>query len=464
MAAHAPLRTLPGGTHRSAGWPKPSFGVEAPEQPVAVLPRGRETLHLTAQVAPFQSRTEPKDQPQALFLWRPDFGQTPTTAAANCTAVRPADAVSFSQPPAARLGVAISHCRHAGARSMEVTAGPDGFLALSDTFDYAANVILTEHLRERQAAGNAALERALPRLRRELSKSELVGLIRAIHRRIAWIDQHRGELSDPRRWQEFLAQLARNLYSPNLPVAAEDLIALLEGHRKYPALWTFGPEEMLVAFVEANDLTPEFAAELRLFQAELKGQPGSMKYQSRAGYQVAVQHVHMLLWHDGNDPLDRSHCWSEVVRGDLRTMVGERQTRWKSLLRHIKGNAPAKPPKAWLKEAEKRLIAVGQEEFIHELEAWFAPFRSDTLQPTSVAGSHVLRGILWYASLVDDPAVMPFGAERAQCEVEGKAECREGNGRARPSARPNAARAALAAAPRAATGMGHGERSDRGTS
>ena len=68
---------------------------------------------------------------------------------------------------------------------MEVTAGPDGFLALSDTFDYAANVILTKHLRERQAAGNAALERALPRLRRELSKSELVGLIRAIHRRIA---------------------------------------------------------------------------------------------------------------------------------------------------------------------------------------------------------------------------------------------------------------------------------------
>jgi hypothetical protein len=290
---------------------------------------------------------------------------------------------------------------------MEVTAGPDSFLALSDTFDYAANVILTEHLRERQAAGNVALERALPRLRRELSKSELVGLIRAIHRRIAWIDQQCGELSDPRRWQEFLAQPAHNLYSPNLPVAAEDLIALLEGHRKYPVLWTFGPEELLVAFVETNDLTLELAAELRLFQAELKGQPGSMKYQSQAGYQVAVQHVHMLLWHDGNDPLDRSRCWSEIVRGDLRAMVGERQTRWKSLLRHIKGNAPAKPPKAWLKGAEKRLIAVGQEEFIHELEAWFAPFRSDTPQPMSVAGSHVLRGILWYASLVDDPAVMP---------------------------------------------------------
>jgi len=92
-------------------------------------------------------------------------------------------------------------------------------------------------------------------------------------------------------------------------------------------LWTFGPEELLVTFVEANDLTPELAAELRLFQAELKGQLGSMKYQSRAGYQVAVQHVHMLLWRDGNDPLDRSRCWSEIVRGDLRAMVGERQTR-----------------------------------------------------------------------------------------------------------------------------------------
>jgi hypothetical protein len=71
-------------------------------------------------------------------------------------------------------------------------------------------------LNERLASGAEALERALPRLRKQLSKRELVALIRAIHARIAWITEHQRELSEPRRWQDFLAQLARNLYSPSL--------------------------------------------------------------------------------------------------------------------------------------------------------------------------------------------------------------------------------------------------------
>src|SRR5712692_9478195 len=112
--------------------------------------------------------------------------------------------------------------------AMQVTAGPDGFLAISDAADYAANVVLTEYLRERQADGDKALARALPRLRKELSKHALVQLVRATHRRIGWIAEHESELSEPYRWQSFLAQLARNLYSPKLPFAAEDLIALLE--------------------------------------------------------------------------------------------------------------------------------------------------------------------------------------------------------------------------------------------
>src|SRR5215468_914132 len=103
---------------------------------------------------------------------------------------------------------------------MQVTAGPDGFLATANTPDYAAHVLLTEHLRERMAEGGAALERALPRLRKGLSKPELVALIRATHARIAWIAEHERELSEPRHWQDFLAQLARNLYAPKLPFEA----------------------------------------------------------------------------------------------------------------------------------------------------------------------------------------------------------------------------------------------------
>src|SRR5579864_1595922 len=229
------------------------------------------------------------------------------------------------------------------ARPMQVTMGPDGFLATEDVADYAAQVILSDYLRERQETGGAALERILPRLRKELGKRELVSLIRAIHARIAWIVSEERSLSEPRRWQEFLAQLARNLYAPNLPFEEADLIRILEGHRRYSMLWSFGPEELVGAFLAMRDLSPALANELRRFQAELKGGSGQGKYQNQASYQSAAQQVHMMLWHDEGDALDPARCWSDLVRGDLRAMPGPRKAAWKTLFRHIKGNAPAKP-------------------------------------------------------------------------------------------------------------------------
>jgi len=212
---------------------------------------------------------------------------------------------------------------------MQVTAGPDGFVSTSAVAEYPSHVLLTEYLNERRANGGQALECALPRFRKRLSKRELVALILAIHARIGWIAEHERELAEPGRWQDFLAQLARNLYSASLPFSARDLITLLQGHRKHRSLWSFGPEELLVTYIETHDLLPELAAELRNFQAELTGFPGGMKYQNQAGYQVAVQHIHMLLWHDESDPLDLSRCWSEAVRCDLRAMSGARRDHWR---------------------------------------------------------------------------------------------------------------------------------------
>lgn len=288
---------------------------------------------------------------------------------------------------------------------MQVTMGPDGFLATEDVADYAAHVILSDYLRERGEKGGEALERILPRLRKELGKRELVSLIRAIHARIAWIASEERGLSEPRRWQEFLAQLARNLYAPNLPFAEADLIRLLEGHRRYSMLWSFGPEELVGAFLATRDLSPDLANELRRFQVELKGGSGQGKYQSQSSYQSAVQQVHMMLWHDEGDALDSARCWSDRVRGDLRAMTSPRKAAWKALFRHIKGNAPAKPSPSWRKEAEKRLGAVGLDEFRERFFTWLAPFERGEPQSLSVAGSHVLRGLLWYAALTNDPRV-----------------------------------------------------------
>src|SRR5579862_6456934 len=100
---------------------------------------------------------------------------------------------------------------------MQVTPGPDGFVATSDMSDYRQQIVLTDYLKDYQTIGGAALEQILPRVRQELSKRELVALIRAIHRRIAWIAEHERELSEPKRWQDLFSKFARNLYSASLP-------------------------------------------------------------------------------------------------------------------------------------------------------------------------------------------------------------------------------------------------------
>jgi hypothetical protein len=113
----------------------------------------------------------------------------------------------------------------------------------------------------------------------------------------------------------------------------------------------------------------------------------------------------MLLWLDEWERLDPSRCWSECIRRDLRAMAGDRQARWRRLLYHIRGNAPKNMPAGWAREAETWLAAVGPADFKEQFTVWWAPFRSGEPLPLTVAGSHVLKGLLWYASLTRDEDV-----------------------------------------------------------
>ena len=166
---------------------------------------------------------------------------------------------------------------------------------------------------------------------------------------------------------------------------------------------------MLLAFLDTHDMPPQLVDELRRFQAELKGGPGSAipKSGKLPGGRSAGAH---LLWHDERGPLDPSRCWSDLVRRDFRAMTGARRENWKALFCHIKGNAPAKPAKGWIEEAEARLTNVGREDFHNCFCAWFAQFASSEPQALTVAGSHILRGLLWFAALAKDP-------DLAQCAL-----------------------------------------------
>jgi hypothetical protein len=161
-----------------------------------------------------------------------------------------------------------------------------------------------------------------------------------------------------------------------------------------------GPVEYVTEFLKKNDLTEELSRSLREFNAMVRTDVSGM-----AALQSLKQRLHMLGWLDEWEPLDPARCWSECVRRDFRAMTGERRVKWRGLLKHLRGNAPPRMPSGWARDAEQRLADVGLEDFREQLHVWFAPFRSGEPLPLSVAGSHVLKGLIWYAALTRDDEV-----------------------------------------------------------
>jgi hypothetical protein len=157
----------------------------------------------------------------------------------------------------------------------------------------------------------------------------------------------------------------------------------------------YGPVERTVQYLQKNDLTPELCDALRRFQANLREEMSI----SQASMQSLRQQLHVLLWLDEWEPLNPTRCWSECIRRDLRLFVGERRVKWRALLKHIRGNTPVRMPAGWAREAEPLISAVGMDDFREQLRIWFAPFRSGEALPLSVAGSHVLKGLIWFCAV-----------------------------------------------------------------
>jgi hypothetical protein len=218
-------------------------------------------------------------------------------------------------------------------------------------------------------------------------------------KRITWLVEHDLELQEAHKSRIRLRGLLRVVYSVRADFTAEELVAVIDattvllGH-----IAPYGPIERVTDYLKQNDLTPELCRAMRAFQANLTEQ-GS---ESQASLQSLRQTLHMLLWMDEWEPLDPARCWSECVRRDFRQMTGEQRQRWRTLLKHLRGNAPVRMPKGWAAEARPLVDAVGLDDFQAKIESWFAPFRSGQALPLSVAGSHVLKGLIWYCAVTGD--------------------------------------------------------------
>ena len=284
---------------------------------------------------------------------------------------------------------------------MPVTIGPDGFLCARGDPHYPFHLQLNAILVEQAKPGakpNAVAGAGVERLRKQFSERELIELITVIIMRKAWIALNANDIAQSTLWRVRLHYIRAHLYDAKLPFTAADLCRLMPVCDAYPPLI-----DCLVEHVRRHGVTPKLCAEMRRFRTRYHDSVGGV-YGQGADL-LALQRFNMLLWHDEWDTLDADSCWSETVRRDYRAMTGERRAKWRALLHHIRGDAGSKPAKPWMKEAQKRLAAVGVEDFRAMIRGWFEAFRAPEPVKLSLAGSHVLKGLLWYGALVRDAAV-----------------------------------------------------------
>jgi hypothetical protein len=289
---------------------------------------------------------------------------------------------------------------------MAATIGPDGFVCMTGDPLAREHAALNAFLAVRGAGSRPVDEAAFTDLKKSCTKAELVAVVLAIYARLDALEAHRGELREASHIADALARLARYLYAAKPPFGADDLVVMLAAHRRHAVLWFVAPPEIVADYVGDNDLTPALAAAIRSYQDAFQAALRQRQYTGQAAQQAAQQHLHLLRWLDAWDEIDLDRCWSEIIRRDLRAMTGAEAARWRGLLRHIKGNMPTKPAARWSKAGERLLRTVGIDDFRSRLSGWLQPLRPGAELPLSVAGSHVLRGLLWYAALTQDAATI----------------------------------------------------------
>jgi hypothetical protein len=112
-----------------------------------------------------------------------------------------------------------------------------------------------------------------------------------------------------------------------------------------------------------------------------------------------------LLWMEDVAPIREKDCWSQRIRKDLRQMRTDSRKAWLAIFENSTTGQNVKPPAGWNKKAKAALAVLPKEEFVRRVSAWLEPLRAEEPLRLTVCGRDVLRTFMWYAMLVQDPAL-----------------------------------------------------------
>lgn len=112
-----------------------------------------------------------------------------------------------------------------------------------------------------------------------------------------------------------------------------------------------------------------------------------------------------FLWFEDVSPIKANECWSNVIRGGLRSMPAEERRLWMPLVTNASFAVSDKPSAKWMNPAKEAFQKLGVDKFRPRYREWFEPFRQSEPLKLTMPGRDMLRLMIWYALVAEDPQV-----------------------------------------------------------
>ncbi len=112
-----------------------------------------------------------------------------------------------------------------------------------------------------------------------------------------------------------------------------------------------------------------------------------------------------LLWLDPFGTVDSGKCWSEAVRADIFAMPEFKKAYWVRVFCSIPITDNTEPSSSFMKTAPQFINELGVAEFERQLLDWLRPIVAGERVRLSMIGSHMLKGLLWFARLIESTEI-----------------------------------------------------------
>jgi len=154
--------------------------------------------------------------------------------------------------------------------------------------------------------------------------------------------------------------------------------------------------EICRTYVDQHGWSADLIAALETWIKTLHGTIAAQTLRRRAGWFLLFEEL---------SPIKVSDCWGNLVRADLRKIPEPERKRWRAVLENASFTNADKPPAKWLKPARPAFQQLGAENFQARFRAWFEPFRAGEPLKLTVPGRDLLRILMWYALIAENPQV-----------------------------------------------------------